>query len=75
MFNRLPRDLQLEIIKHAGMDARIALGLIGRRYRLRGVADSESVNHQGFEQLIKNLPFVVDRAASLSSTMHGIDAT
>ena len=30
MFNRLPRDLQLEIIKRAGMNARIALGLIGR---------------------------------------------
>ena len=30
MIDRLPRDLQLEVIKSAGIDARIALGLVGR---------------------------------------------
>ena len=30
MMERLPRDIQIEIIKRLDMDARIALGLVGR---------------------------------------------
>ena len=42
MVDRLPRDVQLEVLKRAGMDARIALGLIGRLRVPQRVVDALS---------------------------------